>query len=130
MDPKMVTDEQGNMMYDTRMYYKNLANQNMSLVKGFFLKDQLDNIENGYIGHIGVDPRTGAFNRSYEKDVKEIYDEELRNKKIQYNLTQEERFEKELKEQTEKIENMKPHYKDSHAKQLTREDYEQYFGNR
>ena len=37
---------------------------------------------------------------------------------------EEQRFEQSLREQTEKIENIKPNYKTSHAQVLTKEDYE------
>ena len=130
LDPQLMQDKQGNAFYATKEFYEAKAKENMSLVKGFFQKDQIDAIENGYIGHIGVNSRTGVYNRSYDRELKYVYDEELRNKKIQQSLAQEQRFENELKEQTEKIENIKPYYKDSHAQELTREDYEQYFGGR
>ena len=130
LDPQVMQDQQGNTFYATELYYKTLAEQNIGLVKGFFQKDQVGAIENNYIGYIGVDPKTGAYNRSYDWDLKKYYDEVLKQKKEMQNYNEEQRFEQSLREQTEKIENIKPNVKTSHAQVLTKEDYEQYYGNR
>lgn len=130
MDPQQMLAPDGQRVYATELYYKTLAEQNIGLVKGFFQKDQVGAIENNYIGYIGVDPKTGAYNRSYDWDLKSYYDEVLQQKKEMQNYNEEQRFEQSLREQTEKIENIKPNYKTSHAQVLTKEDYEQYYGDR
>lgn len=130
MDPMQMPTPDGEMVYATELYYKTWAQQNQALVKGFFQKDQLSVIENNYIGYIGVDPTTGAYNRSYDHDLKNHYDEDLRQKKAMQKYTDEQRFEQSLKDQTKKIEEIQTNIKTSHAKELTKEDYEQVFGDR
>lgn len=130
MDPQQMLTQDGQSVYATELYYKTLAEQNIGLVKGFFQKDQVGAIENNYIGYIGVDLKTGQYNRSYDWDLKKHYDEVLRQDKEVRNLSQEQQFEQSLKAQTKKVEEIQTNVKTSHAQVLTKEDYEQYFGER
>lgn len=118
LDPQIVEDKDGNKFYATKEFYENLAKDNKGLVKGFFQKDQLNAIENNYIGHIGVDAKTGAYNRSYDRDLKVYYDDILKNKKEMQQANREQTMQQQLIEQTRRREDIEINYKDSHAEKL------------
>lgn len=130
MDPMQMQDQNGNIFYATDSYYQYLLQQNMALVKGFFQKEQLSRIENNYIGHIGTDSKTGQYTRSYDRMLKVFYDRELTYKKQMKQYNAEQQFEQELRNKTRSINEIGPHIKTSHAQVLTKEDYEQYYGDR
>lgn len=129
LDPIITQYENGESYYTTEQYYRNLASQNMSLVKGFFLKDQIDKLENGYIGYIGTDMK-GQYNRSFNPNTKAYYNKKLYEKNREYNirheLSEKAYSEEKIAEAAKKDINvdMYPEHK------LTKEDYDRYYSNR
>jgi hypothetical protein len=120
IDPIVMQDQYGNYVYDSKEYYNQLLNINKGLVKGFFEKSQVTQIENGYIGHITQD-QYGNYNRSFENNIRNYYDKELEVKKEIRKRERQNSLSEYLKEQTNKIEEINVNYKDSHAEVLTPE---------
>ena len=120
MDPMTMQDQQGNVYYDTKGYYQYLANGNYNLTKGFFRYEDVEQIQNGYIGKIEWDQKTGNPSRSFDKNLKGYYDMVLESKEYEKKLQEEKRFNDELKNQTVRVDQIKPHVKTSHAEDLSK----------
>ena len=97
VDPCIVQTKQGNI-YATEQHYKELSKQNMALVKGFFQKEQLSEIRNGYIGHISYNTETGIPYRAFEPKIKDYFNLLLSEKNLENS------FKNELRENTYTLE--------------------------
>ena len=120
MDPMAMQDQQGNVYYDTKGYYQYLASTDYNLAKGFFRYEDVTQIQNGYIGKIEWDQKTGNPNRSFDQNLKGYYDMVLESKEYEKRVQEEKRFNEELRNQTVRVDQIKPHIKTSHAEDLSK----------
>lgn len=129
VDPCIVQTKQGNI-YATEQHYKELSKQNMALVKGFFQKEQLSEIRNGYIGHISYNTETGIPYRAFEPKIKDYFNLLLSEKNLENS------FKNELRENTytrevKRMASKKEVYVEKNPEAvLTKADYEKYYGDR
>lgn len=68
----MVQDENGRKVYDTKKYYQDLDKNHKGLVKAFFKKENIDEIDTNYIGHLAEDAE-GRNTRVFDKVFEEKY---------------------------------------------------------
>lgn len=80
MDPHIGQAENGNNIYNTKEYFKELAKSNNGLVKGFFEQNSVNAMETNYIGSIGKD-ENGKPNRNLDHAFVKKYKRILESKK-------------------------------------------------
>lgn len=80
VEPIMSQDENGNSIDMTKRSYTDMSKGNMSLVKGFFQREQLGKLPTDYIGFVGQD-KNGNPNRSYDQEFYSRYKTFYKQKK-------------------------------------------------
>lgn len=94
-------DQYGNYMVSAKSYFTNIASNNLSLVKGFFRKDDMEHNENGYIGCIGY-ASNGNYIRKTDSGTNKYFNEKLYEKQCVEAKKSEENNKKFLEELNEK----------------------------
>lgn len=122
VEPITQTLQDGTVINNTREYFKQMKEINKPVVKGFFAKEQVEELGTDYLGYIGKDSN-GNYNRSFDMNFKYIYNgvyrnrqEQKRREQEQFHLQKEESLRRELANQVQK----EPHYKTSHAEDLSK----------